>query len=151
MLSTTSEYALRALGCLCRAPEGQALLGRELSILAGVPFHYLAKILLDLKRAGIVDATRGSGGGYRLARAAEEIRLLEIVAVFEGPREAALCILGGGRRCSDLDPCPAHPKYHAVRQSYFDFLENTTLAEISVYHHPEDLSAVSQGGHACAS
>jgi Rrf2 family protein len=149
MLSTTSEYALRALSCLCRAPEGQALLGREISVLASVPAHYLAKILLDLKRAGLVDATRGSGGGYRLARPADGIRLMEVVGIFEGNHESVACILGGGRRCSSLDPCPAHLKYHKVRNAYFDFLETTTLAEISV-HPTDDCSAVSQGGRACA-
>lgn len=149
MLSTTSEYALRALSCLARAPEGQALLGRDLSILAGVPANYLAKILLDLKRTGIVDATRGSGGGYRLARPAAEIHLAAVVETFEGPREGRACILGGGRICSDHDPCPAHPKFTAARRAYLDFLNNTTLAEISV---PEEATAGLSvgGGRACA-
>jgi Rrf2 family protein len=150
MLSTTSEYALRALSCLARTPEGQALLGRELSILAGVPANYLAKILLDLKRTGIVDATRGSGGGYRLARPANAIRLIEVVETFEGSRENSICLLGGGRICSDADPCPAHPKFHQVRRLYLDFLANTTLAEISVFPEQEETAAISAGERACA-
>jgi Rrf2 family transcriptional regulator, iron-sulfur cluster assembly transcription factor len=149
MLSITSEYAIRALSCLARAAEGQALLGREIAILAGVPANYLAKILLDLKRTGIVAATRGSGGGYRLARPATEIRLIEVVGTFEGSRESSACILGGGRVCSDLDPCPAHAKFHLVRRAYFDFLENTTLAEISA-PPDETLVEVPAGGEVCA-
>lgn len=149
MFSATSEYALRALSCLARAPEGQALLGRELSLLAAVPANYLAKILHDLKRSGIVDATRGSGGGYRLARPATAIHLIEVVETFEGSRESAACLLGGGRVCSDLDPCPAHAKFHQVRKAFLDFLENTTLAEISALPEPA-LAGIAAGGHACA-
>jgi Rrf2 family transcriptional regulator, iron-sulfur cluster assembly transcription factor len=152
MLSTTSQYALRALSCLARASEGQALLGRELSILANVPASYLAKILLDLKRLGIVDATRGSNGGYRLVRPASEVHLAEIVETFEGSLNTAACILGDGRVCSDHDPCPAHSRFHSVRRAFHEFLQNTTLAEIAT--HPEALAGgfveVSPGGRACA-
>jgi DNA-binding IscR family transcriptional regulator len=50
MLSTTTQYALRALVALTRLDEGTAVLGRDLSDLSDVPANYLSKILLDLKR-----------------------------------------------------------------------------------------------------
>lgn len=130
MISTTAEYALRALSCLTRAPAGQALLGRELAVLAAVPPSYLAKILLDLKRAGMVSATRGAGGGYQLAKAPEEVRLSDVVEVFDGPTAAPRCLLGGGRRCSPDDPCALHWKWSRVRRTLALFLETTTLAEV---------------------
>lgn len=134
MLSATSEHALRALICLAATPEGESHPGRELAAASQVPPNYLAKILLLLKRAGLVDATRGSGGGYWLARPAEEIYLVDIVSLIEGTPGSGDCLLGGGKRCDPDDPCPAHRKWKRVRQSYLEFLEGTTLAEIARGH-----------------
>lgn len=130
MISATAEHALRAASCLARAPEGRALLGRELSILASVPSSYLAKILLELKRAGIVTATRGSGGGYQLAKAPADVRLADVVEVFDGPTTAPRCLLGEGRECSPEAPCALHWKWARVRRTFALFLETTTLEEV---------------------
>lgn len=73
MLTTTSEYALRALTHLTRLPKGGSMLGRQLAEGAGIPANYLSKILWTLGNAGIIDATRGNHGGYRLKRSAGEI------------------------------------------------------------------------------
>lgn len=130
MLSATAEYALRAVSCLARAPKGQALLGRELATLAVVPPNYLAKILLELKRAGIVTATRGSGGGYQLAKAPGDVHLAHVVEIFDGPCCSARCLLGGDRECSGDAPCALHWKWSRVRQTFALFLETTTLDEV---------------------
>jgi DNA-binding IscR family transcriptional regulator len=61
MLSTTSEYALRALACLAGQPPGTALLGRNLAKAAEIPANYLSKILLTLRNAELVDTTCGWG------------------------------------------------------------------------------------------
>lgn len=135
MISTTAEYALRALSCLARAPEGQALLGRELALLADVPSNYLAKILLELKRAGIVHATRGTGGGYQLARSPRDVALSEVVEVFDGACCSPRCLLGDSRECSDDEPCPFHLKWREVRRTYARFLRTTTLEEVVATAH----------------
>lgn len=97
MLSTTSDHALRALTHLARLPEAASILGRDLASQAGIPANYLSKILWTLGNAGIIDATRGSGGGYRLKRCASEIRLFEIVELFDRDRARITCFLGGGK------------------------------------------------------
>src|ERR1051325_7010557 len=96
MLSTTSEYALRALTRLAVAPEGASLLGRELAEQAAIPANYLSKILWTLGNAGIIHAIRGNGGGYRLKRDPREIHLFEVVESFERDRMGHSCILGSG-------------------------------------------------------
>jgi Rrf2 family iron-sulfur cluster assembly transcriptional regulator len=133
MLTTTSEHALRALAHLARLPEGASMLGRELAEQAGIPANYLSKILWTLGTAGIIDATRGNGGGYRLKRHAAEIRLFEIVDLFDRDRARLACFLGGGRDCDQDNPCTAHQAWRDVRTAYLDFLHTTTLADIS---HP---------------
>jgi Rrf2 family iron-sulfur cluster assembly transcriptional regulator len=131
MLSTTAEHALRALTHLALLPEGASMLGRELAERAGIPANYLSKILWTLGNAGIIDATRGNGGGYRLKRKARDIYLCDVVVLFDRERVRLACLLGGGRDCDTDNPCPAHEAWRGVRTAYLDFLHSTTLAEIS--------------------
>lgn len=130
MLSTTSQYALRALTKLAGQPPSQPMLGRDLAAQADLPANYLSKILLSLRNAGLLATTRGSGGGYRLERKPSEIRLIEVVEVFDAPRAKPDCLLGEGE-CSDDEACSAHHAWKQIRQNYISFLETTTLAEIS--------------------
>ena len=131
MLGTTSEHALRALTYMASLPAGTVILGRDLAESANIPANYLSKILWALRNAGIIDATRGSGGGYRLRKRAEEIRLLDVVELFDKGRVKLNCLLGQGRDCSDHDPCSAHQAWREVRQCYIDFLGSTTIADIA--------------------
>ncbi|HWQ55724.1 MAG TPA: Rrf2 family transcriptional regulator [Bryobacteraceae bacterium] len=131
MLSTTSEHALRALTCLARLPEGASMLGRDLSEQAGIPANYLSKIMWTLGIAGIIDATRGNGGGYRLKRGPDDIYLCEIVEPFERGRTKVTCLLTGEKECETENPCTAHEAWRDVRGAYLTFLHTTTLADIS--------------------
>jgi Rrf2 family transcriptional regulator, iron-sulfur cluster assembly transcription factor len=140
MLSTTSEHALRALTHLARLPEGSSMLGRELAEQAVIPANYLSKILWTLGNAGIIHATRGNGGGYRLRRNAEAIRLFEVVDLFDRDRSRSACLLGGGKECDPDNPCTAHDAWRGIRTAYMDFLNTTTLAEISQLRRPNVIS-----------
>src|SRR6266545_2001090 len=131
MLSTTSEYALRALAELARLPDGSSMLGRELAEHAGIPANYLSKILWTLGNSGVIDATRGNGGGYRLRRSAAEIHLFEIAELFDRDRASLSCLLDGGKDCDPDSPCSAHQAWHDVRTAYLNFLHTTTVADIS--------------------
>jgi Rrf2 family iron-sulfur cluster assembly transcriptional regulator len=136
MLTTTSEHALRALTRLARLPEGASVLGRDLAEQAGIPANYLSKILWTLGNAGIIDATRGNGGGYRLKRPPAGIRLFEVVELFDRDRAHLSCFLGGGKSCDQENPCTAHDAWRGVRTAYLDFLHTTTLADISHLEMP---------------
>jgi Rrf2 family protein len=136
MLTTTSEHALRALTHLARLPEGSTVLGRDLAAQAGIPANYLSKILWTLGNAGIIDATRGNRGGYRLKRAAGEIHLFEVVELFDRDRVRLACFLGGGKGCDCENPCTAHKAWREVRSAYLDFLHMKTVADISTLEEP---------------
>lgn len=130
MLSTTSQYALRALVRLAAEPGGAAVLGRDLAKECDVPANYLSKLLWQLRNAGLVSTTRGSGGGYKLERPPGQIRLSDVVEVFEGLRNRPTCLLGKGE-CSDADACSAHHAWKNVRKTYIEFLDANTLADIA--------------------
>ena len=131
MLSTTSEYALRALSILAALPQGASILGRDLARHTGIPARYLAKVLTILHNAGLVGTARGSNGGYWLSRSADSIRIQEVVALFDSAAMRRSCLLCPGRTWSEEHPCSAHGSWKVVRDAYLRFLENVTLADIS--------------------
>ena len=140
MLTTTSEYAIRALTHLARLPEGDTLLGRELAERASIPANYLSKIMWTLGNSGIIYATRGNGGGYRLRKKPAEILLFEIVELFDRDRAELACFLGG-RDCDNANPCTAHDAWRGVREAYLGFLHTTILADVSKLRRPNEPKA----------
>ncbi len=84
-VSAKAEYACLAVIALAqRRPENRPVPIREIAEAQGIPETFLTQILLKLKGAGLVLSTRGSAGGYRLARSPEEISLLDILKVVDG-------------------------------------------------------------------
>jgi Rrf2 family protein len=83
-LSLSTSYALRALANLAQSPRGPAPLG-AIAQAAGAPEHFLPTVLHLLTQAGILAVREGPKGGYRLARPAHRITLLEVVEAVESP------------------------------------------------------------------
>lgn len=131
MISTTSEYALRALAHLARVPEESAMLGRDLARATDIPANYLSKILLALRNAGILVTARGSGGGYRLCKRPDEIYLIEVVELFEGSKAKPVCFLSRTKACGDMDACTAHKSWRELSAAYRGFLVSTNISMIS--------------------
>jgi len=131
MISTTSEYALRALVQLAQLPKDDRLGGKDLSSKLEIPSDYLSKVMTTLRNAGFIDATRGQGGGYRLIRPGRTIALVDVVELFEGVYTRPHCFLGENHVCSDDHPCAAHEYFRGVRASYIRFLERTTIAMLA--------------------
>ena len=131
MISTTSEYALRALVQLAQQPKNGMLGGKDLATRLDIPSNYLSKVMSTLRIAGIVDATRGQGGGYRLVRPSNKIPLVDVVELFEGVYTRPHCFLGENHVCSDEHPCAAHEYFRGVRTAYIRFLERTTIAALA--------------------
>ncbi len=89
-LQKGSSFALYAVLELSANPTRQ-LSGTDIARKYGISAHHLAKVLQDLGRAGIVDAVRGVGGGYRLAANPKRLTLLHVIEIFEpiGPQRAS--------------------------------------------------------------
>ena len=143
MLSITSQYALRALSHLARQ-SGEAVLGRDLAHSVEIPANYISKVLVTLRNAGLVDATRGSGGGYRLRKPADDIRLIDVVELFEEvSRTNPSCFFGRTRECSETRPCTAHSTWKGLQAAYLGFLLSTPLSVIA--GNPSDYWTSSEG------
>jgi len=128
-LSTTTVHALRAISVL--ASRGDLpVQGHELARTLRMPPDYLAKVLGRLARAGVVKATRGAKGGYRLARPPERIALGEVVRPLEGVRARPGCLLRPGKACRGRGACAAHGAWAGVKTAYEEFLDRTTVADV---------------------
>jgi Rrf2 family protein len=87
----------------------------------------VAKILVTLSTAKLVDGARGPGGGYWLARAPREIALYDIVSLFERADKEVLCPFGPNW-CGNGDPCPMHDALTKFGEEWDQYLRTTTLA-----------------------
>jgi Rrf2 family protein len=90
-LSDGVEWGAHVATLLAVLPEGRALPAGKLAEYHGVPAAYLAKHLQALSRGGILESVQGPRGGYRLARPASEITLLDVVEAIDGDEPAFRC------------------------------------------------------------
>ena len=115
---------------LSKLKEGESILGRELAEATTIPGNYLSKVLVTLRNAGFVQTTRGQGGGYRIAKSADDIKLIDLVEVFEGVSCEPGCLLGEDHECCDELGCTAHQRWKRVIEVYAEFLHTTTVADL---------------------
>lgn len=131
IFSSSATHALRALAYLAEQGSDAAVLGRRLAREVDAPAPYLAKVLATLARAGVLRASRGVNGGYRLARPPRKIRLIDVLVPIEGKRAAPGCLFRPEQECPEDAACPAHGAWSRARREYQRFLEKTTLADIA--------------------
>jgi Rrf2 family transcriptional regulator, cysteine metabolism repressor len=137
LFSTKAEYGIRLMIALGRREgESPAALG-SLAESENLPLSYLEHLVAKLRDAGLVSSQRGAHGGYRLARPAAEIRMLEVVEALEGSIAPIECITEGADGsivCSrETDPahvCPTKLLWTRVRFSIVRTLQDTTLADL---------------------
>ena len=129
MLSSTSEYALKAVMYLARHGGDQPVRAHEMADALNIPRNYLAKILHELTRTGLLRSTRGKRGGFQLSQPASGISLLSIVNKFDRVESHRTCLLGR-TECSDRHACTAHRRWKLLSDQMATFLRDTTVAAL---------------------
>ncbi len=86
-ISAKAEYACLAVIDLARSGNRTPRRIKDIAEAQGIPERYLVQILLQLKSVGLVLSARGSGGGYRLLREAEQISVADVIGAIDGPDE----------------------------------------------------------------
>jgi Rrf2 family transcriptional regulator, iron-sulfur cluster assembly transcription factor len=128
--SRSAEYAIRALVHIAAVPAGEYALVRNVAAEAGIPAHFLAKILQDLARDGFLKSSKGPHGGFRLALPAEEITMLRIVDAVDGAGRYDRCI-GGNPECNQRVACGMHDSWMELRSRIMDYLGGTSIAGLA--------------------
>jgi Rrf2 family cysteine metabolism transcriptional repressor len=131
-ISTRTEYGLRVLVTLARVDDDRCLSLTEIARREKLPHAYLEQLVGDLRRAGLVSATRGQSGGYRLARPAAEIGMADAVRALEGPLLEMPCAGAEDlEHCDRPQPCSVHEVFQRVYESLHVTLGGTSLADVA--------------------
>ncbi len=104
-LSRKSDYALRAVRHLSTLPKGKLGSINSVSEAEEIPREFLAKILKDLTRSGILVSFQGVTGGYRLAKLPKEVTFLNVIEAIDGPVHLNLCTETANCSCEKFDNC----------------------------------------------
>jgi Rrf2 family protein len=140
-ISAKADYAVRAALELAAAPNGEPVKGDRIAEAQGIPLQFLEHILLELKRASLIEARRGARGGYWLARDPQEVTVADVIRAVEGPlaniHENApeeLHYAGAAERVRDV--------WVAVRAALRSVLENVALADLARGELPWRIDAI---------
>jgi Rrf2 family protein len=133
-LSQTAEYALRTMAQLAIGDPHTPVTGKELARQTDIPSHYLSKLLRKLVVAGLLSSQKGHSGGFRLARPAAEIRLLDILNAVEAGPDLERCSFGWGK-CDAAQPCPLHPVFVQLNEAIDMWASRRTLADLRASWH----------------
>jgi Rrf2 family transcriptional regulator, iron-sulfur cluster assembly transcription factor len=133
-ITATEEYGMRCMLQLALR-HGETVSLSELAGAEGIAGPFAAKVLLRLRRAGLVAATRGRNGGYVLAEAPERVTVLRILKALGKPLfDSSFCREHGSpdeADCSRLTDCSLRPVWAHLDALLRRFFENTTLADLA--------------------
>jgi len=127
MISQTAEYALRAMACLAFRPDDLTPTP-TLADQTKVPASYLAKVLQILAGADLISGRRGVGGGYKLAKPAADIKLLDVINAVDPVERIKTCPLGIESHGPHL--CPLHKRVDEAARVMIEMFGAVSLQEL---------------------
>ncbi|MEN6521201.1 MAG: Rrf2 family transcriptional regulator [Armatimonadota bacterium] len=129
-LSTRSRYGLRAMLVLAMHEGSEPVMTKEIGEKQNLPVTYLEQLMLALRKAGLVNATRGAKGGYVLSRNAKNISLAEIIEALEGPLDIADCA-DVPNCCLVPDACAFRDVFAKANKALYDVFDQISLAQVA--------------------
>ena len=129
-LSTRSRYGLRAMLVLAMHGGEDPVMTKVIAEKQNLPATYLEQLMLALRKAGLVNATRGARGGYVLAREPERISLAQIIEALEGSLNIADCA-DVPNCCFDPGACALKDVYVEANKVLYDAFDRISIAELA--------------------
>lgn len=117
-LSRKADYALRAVKHLSTLPKGKLGSINSIAAAESIPREFLAKILKDLTRGGILVSFQGVTGGYRLTGIPKDVSFLDVIETIEGPVHINLCTEGDACACNKANDCSMRD-FWTIQESSF--------------------------------
>ena len=127
--SKLADYAVVILTTLYKQ-SGSVMSASEISNDTRLPEPTVAKVLKLLAKSDIVVSSRGAQGGYKIARAAEGVRIADIVIAVDGPVSLTACVESGPNDCEYSCACPIKGRWELVNTAVKSALESITLADM---------------------
>lgn len=131
LFSKKCEIGLQSVLYLSTESEGELFNALQISEKVKQPKEFVSKVLQILTSSGIVGSKKGKNGGFFLAKAADQIKLIEIVEAIDGLRVFEKCVLGFPE-CGDEHPCPVHNTWGKVRDEAYNMLFAETLFDFKL-------------------
>jgi Rrf2 family protein len=135
MLSMKSQYAFKALTMLAERFDKGPVLISDIAQKKKIPLKFLENILLELKKAGILDSKKGKGGGYFLKQTPEKVKVATVIRLINGPIAMLPCVsLYFYERCKNCNEkhCGLHDMMIEVRDATLNIVENRTLKDLLI-------------------
>ena len=130
-LGTKGRYAVMAMVDLAMYDHGQPITLAEIADRQEISLSYLEQLFAKLRRAGLVKSVRGPGGGYRLAFAADTVRVSDVIHAVDEPIRATRCQPGGPLSCvSKSSRCLTHDLWDELGHQIHLYLNSVTLADV---------------------
>jgi len=127
--SSSGKYAIRACIHLAQLPQGHNALAKDVAQVEGVPAPFMAKILQQLARKGLLNSRTGPTGGFSLRMAASDITLMALLDAADGLSER-MCFINGPDSWMEQDEWAAHPGWLELQARILGFLGQTTIADL---------------------
>ena len=134
MLSKKTQYAFKALMYLAQHTDKGPVLIAEIAKKKKIPLKFLENILLELKKAGVLESKKGKGGGYYFAVPPSQVPMAKVMRLLDGPIALLPCVsLNFYERCKNCDEksCGLHDMMVNVRDVTLRVLEKRTVADIA--------------------
>lgn len=129
MVSKTCEYAIRAMLFVAQKSKGKSKVGvKEIAQAIDSPEPFIAKILQDLVKKGLLLSAKGPTGGFYLDSAGLKNTLADVVNAIDGDKLFTGCGLGL-KTCSAKMPCPVHDEFVVVRKHIKSIMRNAKLGD----------------------
>lgn len=131
IFSKTCEYAIRAIFLIAQKTEAGGKVGiKEIAEEIDAPAHFLAKILQDLSKRGLIQSSKGPNGGFYVDHYAMKRPLADIVEAVDGNGIFSGCGLGL-KECSEKNPCPLHTEFKKIRNDLHYLLRTTAIGDFN--------------------
>lgn len=130
LFSKSCEYAIRAVIYIAQQSAKGIRVGiKDISADTDSPEPFIAKILQQLTRPGVVSSAKGPNGGFYVTDLQADLPLMSVVLAIDGEKLFVGCGLGL-KTCSETTPCPVHHEFKIIREGLKQMLEQTTITAL---------------------
>ena len=142
-LTTKGRFAVTAMLDLALNQGARPVTLAGISRRQGISLSYLEQLFGKLRRHSLVDSVRGPGGGYTLAKQAENMSVAEIIIAVDEPIDATQC--GGKENCREEGRCMTHDLWATLNEKMYDYLASVKLSDLVETHRRNSEAAAQQG------
>ncbi len=138
-LTTKGRYAVTAMLDLALHYKDGPITLADISQRQGISLSYLEQLFSKLRKQGLVDSTRGPGGGYRLSRDANDIAVADVITAVDEKVETTRC--GGLSNCQDDQQCLTHELWTELSGQIHQFLMGISLGQLVEHKGVQEVAA----------